>query len=369
MRSFPLIHVPKRAVLAHAYFFVAGIRKMRPLAWPHSLRLTMKRSPQLVVLLSLICSVAVSAESEVNLTAIDRAASNAPSHPIQRVQSVRSFLALAQVKGSSGREEMIRDAVRRLLVSAGAVEIPLKSPDAKSPLNLAMELPATGRLTNAPGLLLNAHLDTLTQSTPEHILFDPESGDFYHRFQTDSNRNSSFGGDDRSGVAAVVDAVRILQMNYWGRGIPHRRIVLLFTADEERGCVGARYVSKNQPELFEKLDLSLTMDGPLDFRPNPPTNRVIAVVASTNLTTAPYQRVVELLRDFSSRTQIVFEQTEYGLGRGDFAHFPASANAGLHLRSPVRGYHTKERVNVRDQINHVDLLCYLILGWDGTLPR
>jgi len=44
-------------------------------------------------------------------------------------------------------------------------------------------------------------------------------------------------------------------------------------------------------------------------------------------------------------------------------------NAGVHLRSPVRGYHTQERVNVRDQINHVDLYCYLILGWDQASPR
>ncbi len=124
-----------------------------------------------------------------------------------------------------------------------------------------------------------------------------------------------------------------------------------------------------EKELFEHLDLSLTMDGPLDFRPNPPTNRVIAVVANSDLTNAPYSRAMELLRGFSSRTQIAFEHTEYGLGRGDFAYFPTSANAGLHLRSPVRGYHTKERVNVRDQINHVDLFCHLILGWDETSPR
>ncbi|HEX5219446.1 MAG TPA: M20/M25/M40 family metallo-hydrolase [Verrucomicrobiae bacterium] len=331
----------------------------------------MKRSHHLLVLLLLSCSFAALAESELNLAAIDQASSNAPGlflNPAQRVQTVRSFLALAQVKGGSGREEMIRDTVKRLLVSAGAIEIRLKNADSNAPLNLVMQLPATGELTNAPGMLLNAHLDTIAQSTPENILFDPESGDFYHRFQTDANRNSSFGGDDRSGVAAIVEAIRVLQTNYWSRGVPHRKIVLLFTADEERGCVGARYISKHQPELFQKLDLSLSMDGPLDFRPNPPTNRVIAVVANAALTNAPYQRVMELLRGFSRRTQIAFEHTEYGLGRGDFAYFPESARAGLHLRSPVRGYHTKERVNVRDQINHVELLCYLILGLDGTLP-
>ena len=331
---------------------------------------TLYRSVVLLCTIRLL--VAAAAAAELDAVLIDRAASNAPSlflNATQRVQSIRTFLALAQIKGSSGREQMVCDEVKRLLTSSGAVEIPLKAIGSTVPLNLVMELPATGALTNAPGILLNAHLDTIAQSTPENIAFDPESGDFYHRFQAETGRNSSFGGDDRSGVAAIVEAVRFLQANYWSRGVPHRRMILVFTADEERGCVGARYLGRNQPELFEHLDLSLSMDGPLDFRPNPPTNRVIAVVAEADSTNAPYRRVLELLSAFSDRTQIAFERTEYGLGRGDFAFFPASAHAGLHLRSPVRGYHTQERVNVRDQINHVDLYCYLILGWDQALSR
>ena len=50
------------------------------------------------------------------------------------------------------------------------------------------------------------------------------------------------------------------------------------------------------------------------------------------------------------------------------ACFPPSARAGLHLRSPVRGWHNKERVNVQDLIGHIDLLCYILLGLDQNLP-
>ena len=258
----------------------------------------MKMRYRFAILLFVGRSLTVTAAPELDGVLIDRAASNAPSlflNVTQRVQSIRTFLALAQIKGSSGQEQMVRDAVKRLLASSGATELPLKAAGSEVPLNLVLELPATGDLTNAPGLLLNAHLDTLAQSTPENIVFDPESGDFYHRFQTEPKQNSSFGGDDRSGVAAMVQAVRFLQENYWRRGVSHRRIVLLFTAEEERGCLGARYLGHNQPELFEHLDLSLSMDGPLDFHPNPPTNRVIAVVAEADSTNAPYRRVLELL--------------------------------------------------------------------------
>lgn len=41
---------------------------------------------------------------------------------------------------------------------------------------------------------------------------------------------------------------------------------------------------------------------------------------------------------------------------GGFAHFPESARAGLHLRTPVRGWHIRERVKYQDLINHVDQL-------------
>jgi putative aminopeptidase FrvX len=324
------------------------------------------------ILLFVGCWISDGLAAELDLPLIDRAASNAPSfflNSTQRVESIRTFLTLTQIKGRSGQEQIVREQVKQLLAAAGAVESRLNTVGSNAPLNLVMELPATGHLTNLPGILLNAHLDTIALSTPENIRFDAESGDFYHRFQTEAGRNSSFGGDDRSGVAAIAAAVRCLRDNYWSRGVPHRRIVLVFTADEERVCVGARYLARYQPEVFERLDLSLSMDGPLDFHPNPQTNRVIAVVANADLTNAPYQRVVELLQEFSQRTKIPFEHTEYGLGRGDFAYFPSSAHAGLHLRSPVRGYHTQERVNVRDQINHVDLFCYLILGWNQTLPK
>ena len=57
-----------------------------------------------------------------------------------------------------------------------------------------------------------------------------------------------------------------------------------------------------------------------------------------------------------------------GLGMGDIAHFPLSACSGLHLRSPVRGFHNKQRVNVQDFVHHIDLLCCFLLGWDHALP-
>src|SRR5688572_83317 len=106
---------------------------------------------RLTVLLLASLSLTVAAAAELDLALIDRSASNAPSlflNSTQRVQSIRTFVSLTQIKGSSGREELIREAVKRMLAPTGATEIPLKTGGSNAPWNLVMELPAKGNLTN-----------------------------------------------------------------------------------------------------------------------------------------------------------------------------------------------------------------------------
>ena len=309
--------------------------------------------------------------SVLDVGQINKAATNAQSlflDDAERIHAADTFQRLVRIKGPSGQEELIREEVRRMLTQAGAVVVPTKSNDQEAPYNLIMEIPGSGDLASRPGILLNAHLDTIRRSTPEFLAFDDSTGDFYHLHETDSEKSSSFGGDDRSAVAVIVEAIGLLQANYWSRGVPHRRILLVFTADEERGCVGAKYLSQHEPALFAGLEISLSIDGPLDYKSDYPRDSFVAVVSESESTSMPYKHVIELMQEFCGRTGARFGRTEAGLGMGDFAHFPASARAGLHLRSPVRGFHRRERVNVQDLINHIDLLCYLLLDWDHYLP-
>ena len=83
----------------------------------------------------------------------------------------------------------------------------------------------------------------------------------------------------------------------------------------------------------------------------------------------PYRDLLNYISQFCARAGMQFEQTEYGLGMGDFASFPPEAHAGLHVRSPVRGWHNHERVNLQDQLNHVDLLCHILLAADRKIPE
>jgi putative aminopeptidase FrvX len=310
------------------------------------------------------------AADALNLDEVHQAAGN--SHSLfldagSRIKAIDSFVRMVKIKGASGQEGAVRDVVQRSLEKYAKNLTPITN-DSKAPFNLAMELPASGALSARSGILLNAHIDTIDQSTPELLAFDAATGDFYHPYEPDSEKVSSFGGDDRSAVAVIVEAIRVLEESFWARGIAHRRIVLLFTAQEERGCVGAKYLSNHRPEVFKDVQVALSIDGPLDLKSDYPKESFVAVSLEKDRTLAPYSEVLQLTSGFCARTGMHFGQTTLGLGMGDFAFFPPEAHAGLHLRSPVRGWHNKERVKVQDLINHIDLLCYLLLGLDDAIP-
>jgi putative aminopeptidase FrvX len=311
----------------------------------------------------------------VNPDEVNKAAADAYSYFLdedRRIGAIATFEKLVAIKGPSGQEAAIRDEVRRMLLETGAKPVPPKSDHPSPPLNLVMEIPGSGTLADHPAIILNAHLDTIRASTPELIAFDSSLGDFYHQHETVPERISSFGGDDRTAVAAIVEAIRFLRAEHWIQGVDHRRIVLIFTAEEEFvegiGMLGAKYLTRHEPQVFRDAEITISMDGPIDLQSGYPEDSFVAVVASSDAHRQPYRRALDLMTAFCERTNTGFTQTEVGLGMGDFAYFPGTAKAGLHLRSPVRGWHNKERVNVQDQINHVDLLIYLLLAWDRTEP-
>jgi putative aminopeptidase FrvX len=286
-----------------------------------------------------------------------------------RQRTIETFLQLVQIKGASTKEHAIREELKRIMTSLGASELPLKETPEIGPLNLIMEIPATSALANKPGILLNAHIDTIDVTDPERISFEPATHDFFHLDEKAPGKPSSFGGDDRSGVAVIVEALRILHDQFWSKGVPHRRIVILFTAEEEIGLKGAKYLARTQPHIFEGLDISLTMDGPIELQSNYPKDSFVFVVSKQNESVQPYSRFISLAADYSKRSHKNFGLTEIGLNAGDFAAFPPAAKAGLHLRSPVRGWHSKERVKVSDLVGHVDLVSYILLAWDHNLPQ
>lgn len=303
--------------------------------------------------------------------AVRAAGTNATSHVLDaaaRAQVAETFLDLVRIPGVSGEEQAIGRALKTRMTALGATNLPLRIVGSNTPANLALILPATAGWETRPPILLNAHIDTIPVSTPQHLVFDPASGDFSHALESDPSVPSSFGGDDRSGVTVVVAALEHLHAQSWKQGVPHRRILVLFTAQEERRLAGARDLARHQPDLFDGLEFSLCMDGPLDLQTDYPRELLVAVVPKAEEENHPYRRILEHLDSFCAAGGLKSRRTEVGLGFGDFAAFPPTAKALLHFRSPVRGWHTRERVRVQDLVHHTAFVVSLLKEFDRE-PR
>jgi tripeptide aminopeptidase len=92
--------------------------------------------------------------------------------------------------------------------------------------NLVATLPAN--ITGAPKIFFSAHFDTVEPNPNLNIIIQDGV------IRTDGT--SILGADDKAGMSAILEAIRIVVEN----NLPHGQIQLLFTVCEEIGLQGAR---------------------------------------------------------------------------------------------------------------------------------
>ena len=88
---------------------------------------------------------------------------------------------------------------------------------------------------NVPGalrLFFEAHMDSVAPTTGTHVM--EKDGVLY------SDGTTTLGGDDKSGVASVLEAMQCIIENE----LPHGDIQVCFTIGEETGSYGVRYMDK-----------------------------------------------------------------------------------------------------------------------------
>jgi len=283
--------------------------------------------------------------------------------PQQKVAVVEGFVKIVSIKSMSGQEAAIRKELKHRLHALGFIEIPCGAiTDPNAPLNLVVELSASKNMEGWPAIILNAHMDTIhtdTWCTPEEMTFDADLREFYH------NRDKSFGADDKAGVITIISALEAVKTSFWDKGIEHRRIIVIFSAQDENGGHGARYLAEHHPELFENIEITLMTDGPLDYRNGEyPDNAFIIVVDKEVSRTPPFREVMTFIREMSRLKEVSYLTTEAGLGHGDIKWFPDLAKTDLHIRAPYQGNHSKERVKLDDLFNHIDFFTYILLRFD-----
>jgi tripeptide aminopeptidase len=150
-------------------------------------------------------------------------------------KAIQRLLAFLAVPGITGEEEQIAQAVREALIAAGVPARSIRHDQAHRSIplptqtgNLIVNLPGT---VPAPRLLFMTHLDTVPLCAGARPL---RKGDCVIPAGA-----TALGGDNRTGVAALVTMVTTLL----AKKLPHPPLTILFTVREESGLWGARFLN------------------------------------------------------------------------------------------------------------------------------
>lgn len=140
---------------------------------------------------------------------------------------VRLFVRLCEIPSPSRQEGAVARLVRDELAALGA-EVSEDGAAAELPAgagNITGRFPATGG--GGVPIMFAAHLDTVPVEGPVEVVL--EDG------MLTNARPQILGGDDKSAVAAMLEAMRRIVAD----GRPHAGIELVFTPCEEIGLLGA----------------------------------------------------------------------------------------------------------------------------------
>jgi len=98
-------------------------------------------------------------------------------------------------------------------------------------------------------ILFSAHMDTVTPGIGIEPYIDGE--------YIKSKGETILGGDDKSGVVAIIEALRVIKEN----NLPHGPIEVVFSICEEGGLLGAKYVEMDKFKSKQAVILD-SGDGP-----------------------------------------------------------------------------------------------------------
>ncbi|NLS12179.1 M20/M25/M40 family metallo-hydrolase [Vibrio sp. SM6] len=145
---------------------------------------------------------------------------------INQQRLVDHFIQLVKIDSESGNEKAMAETVAEQLGQLG-FEVTKQA----IPAEISNGFNVYGKLTGTldGSILFSSHMDTVTPGNG----IEPIIEDGIIR----SKGDTILGGDDKSGIAAVMEAVRTLQEN----GEAHKTIEVAFTVYEELGLEGAKH--------------------------------------------------------------------------------------------------------------------------------
>ena len=151
---------------------------------------------------------------------------------INKERLINTFFEILKIKSPSKKEKELNDYILKILKNLG-IDVHNDNCGEKfnsNSGNLIGYLPSNDNCERIP-IFLGAHVDTVSLNGDEIPVL--ENGRIINE-----NKSCILGGDDKTAVAAIIEAVRIITENNLKIG----DIFLVFTISEEAMILGAKYL-------------------------------------------------------------------------------------------------------------------------------
>lgn len=143
---------------------------------------------------------------------------------------IEEFMELVRIDSETKHERVIADRLTEKLIALGfqVIEDESAAKTGHGAGNLIATLPANTEQP-FPKIFFTTHMDTVTPGVGIEPVIDAEGW-------ITSKEETILGADDKAGIAALFEMVRVLKE----QNIPHGQIQFVITAGEESGLMGAR---------------------------------------------------------------------------------------------------------------------------------
>jgi tripeptide aminopeptidase len=157
---------------------------------------------------------------------------------IQEKRLVAEFIELVQIDSETRSEQKISQVLKQKFTALGlkVVEDDVADKIGHGSGNLICTLAATAD-SKAPRIFFTSHMDTVTPGKG----IKPQIGD---DGIIRSDGTTILGSDDKAGLAAMLEAIRVLKE----QNVKHGQIQFIITAGEEAGLKGARAMEPGSME-------------------------------------------------------------------------------------------------------------------------
>lgn len=185
---------------------------------------------------------------------------------VNRDRLVNEFIELVKIDSLSLKERQMCDILKQKLHDLGYTAI---EDDAGEKIggqcgNIICTIKGS---KNVPAILLAAHMDTVVPGIGKKPIID---GDIIK-----SDGTTILGGDDASGIAIILEALKVLKEN----NIQHGDIQVVFTVAEEIGLLGAKNLDYSK--IYAKYGFILDSDGRIGCASvNAPSHNKINIVVN-----------------------------------------------------------------------------------------